>query len=1074
MPRKTFDYAVIVALKEEGEYFRRVIACGDPGQIDEFTVWPIEDASWDAFGRGLLVVSGAMGFERARASTAAVIAKYPVSLIANLGIAGRVADWLNIGDVVVPRDLFDLTQGGKIGGDQERPDFRHAFSQKRIKSALVTMAETHLQVDSRLMGSINDSLRKRFAHVSLWPAKGLKVVVRPIATVPTVGANDLYRDSISRAQREIVAMEMEAAGVHTALEKADIELVCVRGISDGGDFNKAALEAEHRDENRRLALEAAATVLETVLTLKENENDARAPATRLDLVEAGRLLTPEQQAEIALYETLFSHMVRGPDERPVSNPIAELSALLTSDNYREPIVLLGAKGVGKTTLMTMVQAHAAQPRAGIAAPSGVRSVLVRLSALEIWSSGVLDELRTHSRVSFACQQVSRMLERASGPVVVLIDGLNQTGAHRTPLVAELVNEVLKHGNARLFLSAEGNVDLQKIYDFQTVDVQTVYRIRPVDIDSEHAQPIIDTFAAITGSPDAALIANDIRQKEVRFLDLFILSLFFKRFRSYIYRNKSLAECYGLYCAGVLSGGSGARSAADPQQRLSAVARTAFDILISKDKRFADLNEEAAARLISSHSSVTSFLVARHIIDTLIAAKPVPGKPGNTKEQLKRRLNYVFPADVNSFTKQIMTADRNTERDLIDVLRAKPRDMPTLVRSHLAYLAGRVRRDRRAEMLNFLRQIGNPRQGHVAPQGAAASANRMLRRSIFISRSMLGDGTAALEYAEILLTDREESEFNRGFHLEYYGDAPFEPDGRMLSRDDGEMPCGRTFARLMERIRKQPSGLPPLIELLTVLALVQARNLNGTLRADQRSDVLDLLAGPQLRDRHLLPDKVRGYIERIREDLQVEDFKLSTLLEEWNSLAKIERTGWLRRRRDAVGDALVFWKDVRIESVAEHLIGVLGLAKSFLTTPCRGEELYDKHKIIEMLLVHDLAEARLGDQLPNHTDPKAEEEALWKYGAFSTYPDIGDLWSVPELLQEFNSGKTNDSRIAKDLDRLQFILQARAYSGGMSAEELAQCESASQNISTATVRAIERVMSETPKSPRIRINPALLL
>ena len=45
---------------------------------------------------------------------------------------------------------------------------------------------------------------------------------------------------------------------------------------------------------------------------------------------------------------------------------------------------------------------------------------------------------------------------------------------------------------------------------------------------------------------------------------------------------------------------------------------------------------------------------------------------------------------------------------------------------------------------------------------------------------------------------------------------------------------------------------------------------------------------------------------------------------------------------------------------------------------------------------------------------------------------------------------------------------------MSAEELAQCESASQNISTATVRAIERVMSETPKSPRIRINPALLL
>ena len=342
---------------------------------------------------------------------------------------------------------------------------------------------------------------------------------------------------------------------------------------------------------------------------------------------------------------------------------------------------------------------------------------------------------------------------------------------------------------------------------------------------------------------------------------------------------------------------------------------------------------------------------------------------------------------------------------------------------------------------------------------------MLRRTVFISRSMLGDHGAPLEYADVLLTDVDESEFNRGFHLEYYGDAPFDPNGRMISRDEGEIPGIRTFARLMERIKKRPDQIPPLIELLTILALVQVRNLNGKLLKNHRREVVALLDGPQFRDQHRLPDKVRGYIGRVAEDLKTEDFRLSTVLEDWNGLARIECTGWLRRRRDAIGDAVKFWKDLRVESVAEHLVGVLGLADVFLTTNPMGEERYDKRRVIEMILVHDLAESKLGDQLPHRTDPKAEEEVLWQYGAFATYRGIGDLWRVPNLLQEFNRGETIDARVAKDLDRLQFILQARAYSAGMSADEVAGCESASQRINTATVRQIETLVKEMPKRAR---------
>lgn len=67
---------------------------------------------------------------------------------------------------------------------------------------------------------------------------------------------------------------------------------------------------------------------------------------------------------------------------------------------------------------------------------------------------------------------------------------------------------------------------------------------------------------------------------------------------------------------------------------------------------------------------------------------------------------------------MMAADCQTENDIIDVLKSKTRDMPPLVRSHLAYLAGRVRRDRSSEMLGVLKQISSiPKAGAAQPTKA---------------------------------------------------------------------------------------------------------------------------------------------------------------------------------------------------------------------------------------------------------------------------------------------------------------------------------------------------------------------
>jgi 5'-deoxynucleotidase YfbR-like HD superfamily hydrolase len=120
----------------------------------------------------------------------------------------------------------------------------------------------------------------------------------------------------------------------------------------------------------------------------------------------------------------------------------------------------------------------------------------------------------------------------------------------------------------------------------------------------------------------------------------------------------------------------------------------------------------------------------------------------------------------------------------------------------------------------------------------------------------------------------------------------------------------------------------------------------------------------------------------------------------------------------------------------------------------------------MLLIHDLAEARLGDPI-GESNSEAEQEVLWQYGAFATYRDVADLWRIPKLFQEFAECQTIDAKVAQDLDRLQFVLQARLYSDGMPARERVECEKTGDKLKTATVRAIAELLRDYPAPRRFK-------
>lgn len=134
-----------------------------------------------------------------------------------------------------------------------------------------------------------------------------------------------------------------------------------------------------------------------------------------------------------------------------------------------------------------------------------------------------------------------------------------------------------------------------------------------------------------------------------------------------------------------------------------------------------------------------------------------------------------------------------------------------------------------------------------------------------------------------------------------------------------------------------------------------------------------------------------------------------VLEAAGQLKCIERAGWVRAGVP------------HPENVADHTYRVAMLA--LLLAPRLG---LNVEKTLQLALLHDLAEARVGDLTPTDgvspADKRAREEA-----AFAAI--VGELpegSALDALFREYEDETTLEARIVHQLDKLELALQALEY------------------------------------------------
>ena len=137
---------------------------------------------------------------------------------------------------------------------------------------------------------------------------------------------------------------------------------------------------------------------------------------------------------------------------------------------------------------------------------------------------------------------------------------------------------------------------------------------------------------------------------------------------------------------------------------------------------------------------------------------------------------------------------------------------------------------------------------------------------------------------------------------------------------------------------------------------------------------------------------------------------------YNQLKNIYRQGWLKVR---IG---LEHKD-KCESIADHSFSVALLA---LTIIEKNKLPLDAFKCIKMGIIHELGEVYAGDFTPYDNITKEEKHIKEKEAILKVLESIDENNDFFEIWEEFEKQETEEAKFIKNVDRLEFLLQACAY------------------------------------------------
>ena len=153
-----------------------------------------------------------------------------------------------------------------------------------------------------------------------------------------------------------------------------------------------------------------------------------------------------------------------------------------------------------------------------------------------------------------------------------------------------------------------------------------------------------------------------------------------------------------------------------------------------------------------------------------------------------------------------------------------------------------------------------------------------------------------------------------------------------------------------------------------------------------------------------------------ENFEKIDNNIISFYMKYNHLKNIYRQGWLNVR---IG---LEHKD-KCESIADHSFSVALLALTIIET---NKLNLDTFKCIKMGIIHELGEVYAGDYTPLDNITKEEKHIKEKEALLNVIETLDEDNDYLEIWEEFEKAETDEAKFIKNIDQLEFLLQACAY------------------------------------------------
>jgi 5'-deoxynucleotidase YfbR-like HD superfamily hydrolase len=721
---------------------------------------------------------------------------------------------------------------------------------------------------------------------------------------------------------------------------------------------------------------------------------------------------------------VFRHILRIDNMLIKENNIFEyINEIIQKSTSKYPLSVIGYPGTGKTKFLILLYLYFKllfKEKRNNKIP-----IYVNLNNYDQYEFE-----KSHEYFKKDFEPINDFISRNQNSYIFIIDGFNDYFKRTTDNDIKLIEFLDNFSHVRIVGSNISDGKYLKINKNRNIP-NSEFEIQITSVDKSNVK-FNDFIKAYVKTKCNSQIANEIKENlfnvikdiGITSFDLFTVNLLYKKVtnRNYGY-CKNLIELIEEY---IINQNVAMKRSVSIEQ-LSEIAFKVF--MEGKQTGF---DTKYLSPIFQNNFVVRDFLLANYAINNLL------------NKQRRDVYNKVFPYEVNRFCKLLMNANQTTEKDIYNTIEEllKENDIQINTKTHFCYLLGRIENERLAlKAIRILKKIKDEYENI----SDFDKEKLLLLRTIYISLIFLGKFdnnyiTYSNEYLKRLLESGIWNNLNRGFHLEYYGDIlinPNEPD--LLQHEDDLRSCENTFDRLYYKISEylnNPANSYPLFELevFTICSLIQQRTVFQKTVLDQ--DIYDkygLIINRILDNQTIhISELLLKYLEMLKVNISNSIPSIVQFAYDLFHIKTNLRAGWIESSAKRTESSVNI---KRTESVADHTMGTIILAKLFLPELISNESKYKKNKVIDILLFHDLAEAYTTD-IPQYRKgspySELEKKAINYISMISSYDKIGNLIDIQENWSAFEGYAESDInyKIAKDIDKLENLLQLYIYQDHM--------------------------------------------